>query len=345
MKLVKSLLLSGAAGLVAVSGASAADLAVTKPAPAEYVRVCSAEGAGFFYIPGSETCLKIGGRVRFDVEFGDSVVADSADPDGDWGYDFETSAQVTFDARTATSLGTLRSFIELNLGEDHSDFVDSNNARMGNAFISLGGFTVGRTQTLFGFDDPLYAGAGDLDQIQYLATFGSGFYAGVALEDPASSFEDTSLAGFSQEFQGVLAVGYNNGGTHVRLAGLANTDNLFGVQLQAQQEFGAATVFGALWYVSDDDLAGVSVDAWSANLKLAYAFNEQFSANIGAGYRDDEGLLSATPNERWRVTAGFDYTVVPGFVVGPEITYEDIDFDTGADTDSIRGRLRFQRNF
>jgi hypothetical protein len=362
MKLVKSLLLSGAAGLVAVSGASAADLAVTKPAPAEYVRVCSAEGAGFFYIPGSETCLKIGGRVRFDVAFTDSatydpVTGEPVDPtttgaDVDWGYDFKTSAVVSFDARTATSLGTLRSFIELNLGEDDGAN-PGNSTTMGDAFISLGGFTVGRTQTLFGFDDPLYAGAGSVDQIQYLATFGSGFYAGVGIEDADEVkggtfgnglFGLAGVGGFSQEFQGVLAVGYNNGGTHVRLAGLANTDDLFAVQLQAQQAFGAATIFGAVWYANDDDATGASIDAWSANLKLSYTFNEQFSANIGAGYRDFDGF-GGLNREQWRVTAGFDYTVVPGFVVGPEVTYEDTDEDTGTDFDTFSGRIRFQRNF
>ena len=30
----------------------------------EYVKVCSLYGAGFYYIPGTDTCLKIGGYVR-----------------------------------------------------------------------------------------------------------------------------------------------------------------------------------------------------------------------------------------------------------------------------------------
>ncbi|PZR88834.1 MAG: porin, partial [Stutzerimonas stutzeri] len=63
MKLVKSLLLGSAAGFAAVAGAHAADLPSRKAAPVEYVRVCSAYGAGFFYIPGTETCLRVGGRV------------------------------------------------------------------------------------------------------------------------------------------------------------------------------------------------------------------------------------------------------------------------------------------
>ena len=63
MKMVKSLLLVSAAGLVAVSGAQAADLPV-KAKPVEYVKVCSLYGAGFYYIPGTDICMKIGGYVR-----------------------------------------------------------------------------------------------------------------------------------------------------------------------------------------------------------------------------------------------------------------------------------------
>src|SRR6202022_2130579 len=68
MKMVKSLILGSAAGLVAMSGAQAADLPV-KAKAVEYVRVCSLYGAGFFYIPGSDTCIKFGGYVRADTVF------------------------------------------------------------------------------------------------------------------------------------------------------------------------------------------------------------------------------------------------------------------------------------
>src|SRR5690242_314579 len=66
MKTVRSLLLGSAAGIVAVAGAQAADLPV-KAKPVEYVKVCSLYGAGFWYVPGTDTCLKIGSYVREDV--------------------------------------------------------------------------------------------------------------------------------------------------------------------------------------------------------------------------------------------------------------------------------------
>jgi hypothetical protein len=60
MKTIKSLVLGSAAGLLAMGGAQAADLPV-KAKAVEYVRVCSLYGAGFFYIPGTDTCIKLGG--------------------------------------------------------------------------------------------------------------------------------------------------------------------------------------------------------------------------------------------------------------------------------------------
>src|SRR5947209_15400414 len=72
MKMVKSLILGSAAGLVAMSGAQAADLPV-KAKAVEYVRICSLYGAGFFYIPGADTCIKLGGYLRVDTTFNGGV--------------------------------------------------------------------------------------------------------------------------------------------------------------------------------------------------------------------------------------------------------------------------------
>src|ERR1700684_3931258 len=72
MKMVKSLMLGSAAGLIAMSGAQAADLSV-KAKAVEYVKICSLYGAGFFYIPGTDTCIKLGGYLRVDTTFNGSI--------------------------------------------------------------------------------------------------------------------------------------------------------------------------------------------------------------------------------------------------------------------------------
>ena len=69
MKMGKSLLLGSAAGLVAIAGAQAADMPM-KAKPVEYVKICSLYGVGFYYIPGTDMCIKIGGWVRAEYGWG-----------------------------------------------------------------------------------------------------------------------------------------------------------------------------------------------------------------------------------------------------------------------------------
>src|SRR5262245_66627294 len=67
MTMMKSVLLSSAEVLV-VFGAQAADLPV-KAKPVEYVKICSLYGEGFYYVPGTDICLKVGGYVRADYRW------------------------------------------------------------------------------------------------------------------------------------------------------------------------------------------------------------------------------------------------------------------------------------
>jgi Porin subfamily len=116
MKMVKSLILGSAAGLLAMSGAQAADLPV-KAKAVEYVRICSLYGAGFFYIPGTDTCIKLGGYVRADTTFNGSI-QDQPAWSGDLGQNnryrdyLATRARLalTVDTRTATEYGVVRTF-------------------------------------------------------------------------------------------------------------------------------------------------------------------------------------------------------------------------------------------
>ena len=119
---IKSLLLGSAAALVAVSGARAADaVVVAEPEPVEYVRVCDVYGTGFYYIPGTEICLKIGGYIRYDIGagdlFGDTVVLLQTIPafeEGDDTWHKRARFQLRVDARTETELGTLRGYGAIN---------------------------------------------------------------------------------------------------------------------------------------------------------------------------------------------------------------------------------------
>ena len=135
MKMVKSLILGSAAGLVAMSGAQAADLPV-KAKAVEYVRICSLYGAGFFYIPGTDTCIKLGGYVRIDTTFNGGVYGEPS-YSGDFGQqnrfrDYFVSRSrmaLTVDTRTATEYGVVRTF-----GQADFQFNNFGNSNPNNRF-------------------------------------------------------------------------------------------------------------------------------------------------------------------------------------------------------------------
>jgi hypothetical protein len=214
MKMVRSLLLGSAAGIVGVAGASAADLPL-KARPAEYVKVCSIYGAGFYYIPGTDTCLKIGGFMRGEFGFNSGAGSNSPFANGANGRETRETAPYStrmrgifsFDARTQTEYGTLRSYFrggwELNSGDPNYRGIQYYDR----AFIQFAGLTVGKTQSFFAFyaDALNYTtelGGGQFDVgvnlIAYTAQFAGGFSATISLEDNGQTragLYDATLAG------------------------------------------------------------------------------------------------------------------------------------------------------
>jgi hypothetical protein len=118
MKVVKSLLLGTAAGLIAVGGAQAADLPV-KAKAVEYVKICSLYGAGFYYIPGTDTCIKLGGYLRAETGLATNTSYDAANA-GVAGarnrlsnyYYARSREDLNIDTRTATEYGVVRTYFE-----------------------------------------------------------------------------------------------------------------------------------------------------------------------------------------------------------------------------------------
>ncbi|MFC0193520.1 porin, partial [Aureimonas pseudogalii] len=142
---IKSLLLGSAAALVAVSGARAADAVVmAEPEPVDYVRVCDVYGKGFYYIPGTETCLSVGGYVRFQVNVaGDPIINLEGD---DYQVASRVRARLNFDAREETELGTLRAFARLQATNTGGA---GNGVSIDQAYIQLGGLLMGYRDTLW----------------------------------------------------------------------------------------------------------------------------------------------------------------------------------------------------
>lgn len=212
MKTLKTFFLGAASAVLAATTASAADLSAKKPAPVEYVRICNTYGGGFFYVPGSNTCLKVGGRVRAEVYLNEPLHAghNAGNSTG-----FRSQAQIQFDARTATDYGTLRTFARLVLISRTGAGLSGSQQRLGTstvatgadfanqtqtnvdfiAFIQFAGFTAGSTGSFFDFytfdfnwqgtaGNGLLKIAGGTNVFAYTATLGGGFSATLSIEDP-----------------------------------------------------------------------------------------------------------------------------------------------------------------
>jgi hypothetical protein len=179
MNSVKCLLMGSAAGLMAVSAAQAADLPV-KAAPVEYVKVCNIYGAGFWYVPGTDTCMKIGTWVRYEIMMNEgdggvqqgfgasSTAAGRLTRIDTSAISNQYRALVTIDARTQTEFGTLRSYMDVGTkfqsystwpssassgltvagGQFNSQW-NNNNVDATRAFIQFAGFTAGRIRSLY----------------------------------------------------------------------------------------------------------------------------------------------------------------------------------------------------
>ena len=198
---MKSLLLGSAAGLVAVAGAQAADLPV-KAKPVEYVKICSLYGVGFYYIPGTDMCIKIGGWVRAEYAwgvngssvqtYGANAYLDNRATNNSW---WRVRGYITADARNQTEYGTVRGYIAVGISTDDLGNGEQQTFNANRAFIQWAGFTFGRAASFydffagaavsyFGFYPQSDTGDGGKDVLAYTAQFGNGFSASIAAELP-----------------------------------------------------------------------------------------------------------------------------------------------------------------
>ncbi|MBD8685967.1 MULTISPECIES: porin [unclassified Rhizobium] len=377
---IKSLLIGSAAALAAVSGAQAADAIVAaEPEALEYVRVCDAFGTGFFYIPGTETCLKFGGYVRFqtDVNRGTGFGVNTNGRTSDW--DSFTRAQFEVDTRTDTELGALRGFIGFR-GNADGGSASSSSVFVDQAFIELGGLKVGKFYNWW--DDGL---SGEADVLSTNALFNSirytydagSFWAGVSvdeLEGTGSQFATldgttTTIGGVT--FANVTSEPDNNvgvsagmgtklGGATLALIGGYDVDQEEGaVRLIGTAEIGPGTLglagvwaSGANAYYAESEWAVAAEYAIKATDKLTITPGAQYFGNVSAradlfntttGATTGRAILTNdfTNNDAWQAGVMVDYQITQGLSTKVAVNYFDVD---GGD-DQVNGFVRLQRSF
>jgi hypothetical protein len=253
MKMVKSLILGSAAGILAMGGAQAADLPV-KAKAVEYVKVCSLYGAGFFYIPGTDTCIKLGGYMRIDTTFNGSIY-DQPAWSGDLGqqnryrdyFAARSRFALTVDTRTATEYGVVRTFAQGDFqfstlgastfspysingtapvaGTQLLDTPGGGYVAVEMAFVQFAGFTFGKSASAYatpwhgypGNNSSFLLGGHDtvtgVNNIQYTAQFGNGVSATIGLDDP-TVFNRTAVANLSIPLTATLGAAQAYAGVH-----------------------------------------------------------------------------------------------------------------------------------
>ncbi len=338
---IKGLLLGTAAAFAVVSGAQAADAIVAAaPEPMEYVKVCDAFGTGYFYIPGTETCLKIGGLVRWQVGYGNNPpLLGSTNPGYKWSSYTGSHYRVNLDAKNSTEVGTVYSSISV---RGYNGSVAGNGISTGSNFNgSVAYFNAGIDAGAYGFE------VGSYDGNYWTRFFGFG---GFTDDGGSYAYSDNSYAAF---FGKVGSVSYTAGvddftRTAGKSAGLnAAVKGAFG---PAEAALGvdydiAAKSFGMKGYVSGKfDIVSLKLmGIYAANANSMYAPADGFTLIAGGKVDITSKLFAAVDYsysfkpKTWNVVGDLGWNVANGFAVLVEGKYTN--------TKTSGGFLRFERAF
>ncbi|WP_455465712.1 porin [Bartonella sp. B39] len=398
---VKSFFLSSTAALLVVSGAQADSKVIPEPEPVEYVRVCDAYGKGYFYIPGTETCMRLSGNVRADFLGGDNIGAKTDAELAKKRKTYGASSRLTlvFQAASETELGTLRSYARIS--SDWKNGSNGSGTKLAAAYIELGGFRIGLDDTIFnnwtgGYgnvmnsDSIAPAGATRTNFVSYTFSGDTGFSAIIGAElgnaDGPAPIEDT----------------YYYIDKDDKIAGVPN-DQLPSKRIK---KYTPNIVFGIKFMQKWGGFSTVAAyDAyykkWAGKVRIDFNVNDRFNLWVMGGYKnnvdyytkDDNNVLSrqsttiyANWGGKWAAWAGatykltpkanlnaqvsysaaktfatsvnIQYTLVPGFVITPELTYvswnddrtlKNVNSDTYTHAlkgkSALQGMIRFQRSF
>ena len=285
------------------------------------MKICSLYGVGFYYIPGTDMCLKIGGWVRAEYAYGDNGSIT-------WGWaianvnnrltsnsTWRSRGYITADARNQTEYGTVRGYLAVGLNTNNIGLDNAGNTFSANrAFIQWAGFTFGLAQSFYDFySTPATSywgsfpssdtGDGGWMVAGYTAQFGNGLSATISAEMRRMT-QIASSAGNTQAGAGFP--GFYGGFQAPDIVGNLRVDQAWG----SAQIMGALHQVNPLYYVSTQPASGHPDDelgfAIGAGIKLNTPFISQgdyFQAQVNY----TQGALKymfQTPNTNWAKVEG-----------------------------------------
>ena len=372
-KLFQAFMVTSAVIAIQTTAAKAADVALPEAEPVEYVRVCDAYGEGYFYIPGTDTCLRVGGFIYAQAKGGDDVYARSRDERNMKTWRDEVRAHLLVATASETELGTLKTHIELR--SDFDDGTDSSSSELRFGYIELGGLHIGVDEsalnTFFDYygnfinDDVILGGAYRTNMIQYQYAFSNGLTAMVSIEQGGN--EDTDFNGTIEDYTPDVVAGlkFEQGWGSITGAGAYDAVNeawigKAKVNLKITDAFNV-WVMGAYKDLKDkyyediddedtlirdgrrgiravDSFYGTWGGKWVGWLGASYKFTPKTTGNLQLTYEGVGNTYTAV---------NVAYEMLPGLTVMPEVNYRkwnDVHSDL-YDQDAIGGAIRIQRDF
>ncbi|WP_375643663.1 MULTISPECIES: porin [unclassified Bartonella] len=396
---IKSLFLSSTAAFLAISGAHAASTVIAEPEPVEYIRVCDAYGKGYFYIPGTETCMRLSGNVRTDFIGGNNIDATTETELRDKRKTYGAASRLTlvFQAASETEMGTLRSYARIY--SNWGDGRDNAAAKLAAAYIELGGFRVGLDDTIFNSwtgdygdvlnDDSIApAGTTRTNFISYTFNGDSGFSAIIGAELGNNADFLPGITGYYIDKDDKL-VSITEGTLPSKAIKNYTPNVILGIKfMQKWGGFSAVAAYDAYY------------KKWAGKVRADFNVNDRFNLWVMAGYKNGLDYYTVNENDelsrqsttiyanwggKWAAWAGatykltpkanlnaqvsysavktfatsvnITYTLVPGFVITPELTYVSWNDDrvvTDKNNDekhlfnkksAFQGMIRLQRSF
>jgi len=332
---LKTLLLGSATAFAVVGGAQAADLSVAEPV--DYVRICDAFGTGYWYIPGTDTCLAIHGSVEFSLNWHSlSNVYYGGTHSASW--DFVTEAGLNFTAKSMTEFGELGAKIAYTAKYDNAS-ASSPTVSLDNISLWVGPLTLGHTNSVFdgggGYADSVYREDISVDQVALAWTM-SGFGLALGIEDPRDRW-GTSLgtsysmpdivaaatlsqgawdakvsAGFSQ-IAGMSVFGVA-GNVTIKLDAIAAGD---AVRFGGAFGTGASYVDGQAGALAATGRAVNGASNWSAYATFQHFFTSALSTAWSFGYLSNgtAGSWQAGGNLVWVPVTGLQAKIQGQYVV------------------------------
>jgi len=368
----KTLLLGTAAVFAVAGSARAADLAVAESV--EYVKVCDAYGTGYFYIPGSDTCLKISGDLEVYAHY-DSVAIDEGTVtnkagEDDLNWQFRTEADVTFDAKSMTDWGMLTSHINLRGRRTEGGFTS---VYTETAYLSIGGFTAGWLASQFDGEVPAgLIGGSNFDHDQHMNQFAWTTKAGpwgftLSIEDPndnpgaATPFEELApIPGYAPAtwtggWPDIVATVTGGSGPFSWKAAFGATDTtagtgfggkLTGTWTQGGNSLGfqaaASNGPGALYGANINPAAYGSGTYWMAGVGGGWALTSAMTLYLLAGYQAAPGHSAV------EAQGEVDWTIGKGAKIGAYVGWNSHGTSGLGSNDNpsvTSAEVRFQRSF